>query len=584
MPKLDIKWYNRKRPHLQIGILKSIASSGLASQKEITSEFTYKPSTISDAFKIMEDADLIRWANVPEFKKGIGRERFYRLSPKGLSVLIDENPSPQEFWMAMIWYCRLNAKAVVKAEFDRYYDRFIQTFVGSFSLHSCFFAGDIFDNLFKKWRKKLFGYQYDDQSRAHGYYHYYDNNKKHAKTIQDYKVLECLLLNRRITIENIASLTQLPEQDIRNILNEYTITPGSNTYSGYANLFEGAYQSDKSIGVTLDFLNHLVVIPIKKGEGQEEKIQKAGEYNGSTYEKYELSLLGVLLMLATKSLMRKRQEQRFSYSDGYYYDTIASNYPDKLPLIFGKWKLLKGALNLDFFTSLFDYLFLDKSEISSLSVLLGGNKEIYDNVRSDTLGKINKFLKVYDEGISTIESDDFSKAYLKKGDEHYQFIQEKLNEIEILLRYTNLKSLAKYMINKKGKSKPDFSSHISLKEKDMPVWKVNEQLIDNRVSEKNINFEDDLSFIEKALADEFSFLFFIGLLRDNNYIASDYPLTTAFITPSPNLVYPKDFLMQTVRSDGDIRKKLKEWINDATVYQKLAYDRMNKIHLELNNS
>jgi hypothetical protein len=219
-----------------------------------------------------------------------------------------------------------------------------------------------------------------------------------------------------------------------------------------------------------------------------------------------------------------------------------------------------------------------------LSVLLGGNKEIYDNVRSDTLGKINKFLKVYDEGISTIESDDFSKAYLKKGDEHYQFIQEKLNEIEILLRYTNLKSLAKYMINKKGKSKPDFSSHISLKEKDMPVWKVNEQLIDNRVSEKNINFEDDLSFIEKALADEFSFLFFIGLLRDNNYIASDYPLTTAFITPSPNLVYPKDFLMQTVRSDGDIRKKLKEWINDATVYQKLAYDRMNKIHLELNNS
>ena len=41
-------------------------------------------------------------------------------------------------------------------------------------------------------------------------------------------------------------------------------------------MFEGAYQSDKSIGVTLDFLNHLVVIPIKKDEGQE-KIQKAGE-------------------------------------------------------------------------------------------------------------------------------------------------------------------------------------------------------------------------------------------------------------------------------------------------------------------
>jgi DNA-binding MarR family transcriptional regulator len=581
MPKLDTKWYKRKKPHLQIGILKSIASSGLASQKEITSQFGYKPSTISDAFKIMEDVDLIRWANVPEFKKGVRRERFYKLLPKGLSVLIDENPSPQEFWMAMIWYCSLNAKSVGKDEFNRYYDRFIQKSVGSFSLHSCFFHGDIFDSLFKKWSRKLFGYQYDDQSRTHGY-NYYNNNNKHPKTTQNYKVLECLLLNRRITIERIASLTQLSEKEIRNILNEYSMTPGSNTYSSYANLFEGAYQSDKSIGVTLDFLNHLVVIPIIKGEGQE-KIQKAGEDSGSTNEKYELSLLGVLLMLATKSLMRQRQEKIFQYSDGDYYNTIASNYHEKLPLIFGKWKLLKDALNFDFFLSLFDYLFLDKSEISSLSVLLGGNKEIYDNIRSDMLGKINKFLKVYDDGISAVQSDDFSKAYLQKGGEHYQFIQEKLNGIEILLRYTSLKSFAKYMINKKGKSEPDFSSHVSLKDKDMPVWKVNQQLIDNRVDEKNINFDDDLPFIEKALADEFSFLVFIGLLRDNDYRSSDYPLTTAFITPSPRLVYPKDFLMQIIRSDVEIRKKLKEWINEAAIYQKLASDKLNEIHLELNN-
>jgi DNA-binding MarR family transcriptional regulator len=582
MPKLDTRWYKRKKPHLQIGILKSIASSGLASQKEITSQFTYKPSTISDAFKIMEDVDLIRWANVPEFKKGVRRERFYKLLPKGLSVLIDENPSPQEFWMAMIWYCSLNAKAVGKDEFNRYYDRFIQKSVGSFSVHSCFFLGDIFDSLFKKWSKKLFGYQYDDQSRVHGY-NYYNKNNKHPKTTQNYKVLECLLLNRRTTIQNIASLTQLSEQEIRKIINEYIIMPGSNTYSRYANLFESAYQSDKSIDVTLDFLNHLVIIPIKKDEGQE-KIQKAGEDSGSTNERYELSLLGVLLMLATKSLMRQRQEKTFSYADRYYYNKIASTYPDKLPLIFGKWKFLKDALNFDFFPSLFDYLFLDRSEISSLSVLLGGNKEIYDNIRSDTLGKINKFLKVYDDGISAVQSDDFSKAYLQKGGEHYQFIQEKLNGIEILLRYTSLKSFANYMINKKGKSEPDFSAHVSLKDKDMPVWKVNEQLIDNRVDEKNINFEDDLPFIEKALADEFSFLFFIGLLRDNDYRSSDYPLTTAFINPSPSLMYPKDFLMQIIRSDVEIRKKLEEWIDEATSYQKLASDRMNEIHLELNNS
>src|SRR6185437_13925330 len=188
---------------------------------------------------------------------------------------------------------------------------------------------------------------------------------------------------------------------------------------------------------------------------------------------------------ATKSLMRQRQEKILSDSDRGYYNTIASNYPDKLPLIFGKWKLLKDALNFDFFLSLFDYLFLDKSEISSLSVLLGGNKEIYDNIRSDTLGKINKFLQVYDDGNSAVQSDDVSKTYLQKKGEHYQFIQEKLNEIEILLRYTNLESFAKYMINKKGKSKPDFSAHVSLKDKHMPVWKVNEQLLANHDNERN---------------------------------------------------------------------------------------------------
>jgi hypothetical protein len=97
-------------------------------------------------------------------------------------VVIDENPSPQEFWMAMIRYCSLNAKDVDKAEFNSCYDRFIQKSVGAFSIHSCFFLGDIFDSLFKKWRRKLFGYQYDDQSRTHGYYYYNNNNNnKHPK-------------------------------------------------------------------------------------------------------------------------------------------------------------------------------------------------------------------------------------------------------------------------------------------------------------------------------------------------------------------------------------------------------------------
>jgi hypothetical protein len=76
-------------------------------------------------------------------------------------------------------------------------------------------------------------------------------------------------------------------------------------------------------------------------------------------------------------------------------------------------------------------------------------------------------------------------------------------------------------------------------------------------------------------------LFYVGLLRENNHKASDYPLTTGFIRPSPNLVYPKDFLIQIVASDDQIRNKLREWITESTNYQKLALEKMDQICLQL---
>jgi hypothetical protein len=179
------------------------------------------------------------------------------------------------------------------------------------------------------------------------------------------------------------------------------MTQSDNNYY-YANLYETVYQSSRSIDVTTDFLNHLIIAPVEekkkgveKGEGEEEK---------NDNKKYELSLIGVLLMLAIRSFTI-RDKLNIQSSANFSYNKIASNYKEKLPLIFGKWQLLKGVLDFHFFPSIFDYLFLDKSEILSLSVLLGGNKEIHDNVRSSALSIINKFFVIYDEGISAIESD-----------------------------------------------------------------------------------------------------------------------------------------------------------------------------------
>ena len=88
--------------------------------------------------------------------------------------------------------------------------------------------------------------------------------------------------------------------------------------------------------------------------------------------------------------------------------------------------MLKQVLKFkfDFFPSIFDYLFLDKYEILSLSTLLGGNKEIYDNIKSAALNTINKFFIIYNDGSSAVESEDFPKEFLEN--KHYKLIQDKL--------------------------------------------------------------------------------------------------------------------------------------------------------------
>ncbi len=84
--------------------------------------------------------------------------------------------------------------------------------------------------------------------------------------------------------------------------------------------------------------------------------------------------------------------------------------------------------------------------------------------------------------------------------------------------------------------------------KTIPSWTL-DKLYANNMEQEDFSLENDLHLIENALADEFSFLFYIGLLRDNNHKTSDYPLTTGFIRPNPKSLYPTDFLMQIVNSD-----------------------------------
>ena len=66
-----------------------------------------------------------------------------------------------------------------------------------------------------------------------------------------------------------------------------------------------------------------------------------------------------------------------------YYDKIAHNYQDKLPLVFGKWNLLKNVLKL-FSAYNFDIVLsreMRSRDFDKISITRGGNKELYDSIR-----------------------------------------------------------------------------------------------------------------------------------------------------------------------------------------------------------
>ena len=81
------------------------------------------------------------------------------------------------------------------------------------------------------------------------------------------------------------------------------------------------------------------------------QVQIRAEENRKDYTKpIELSLFGLILVLTLiryydmDKLKQGLYYNNISFVD--YYDTIASKYRDKLPLIFGKWHLLKDILGL----------------------------------------------------------------------------------------------------------------------------------------------------------------------------------------------------------------------------------------------
>ena len=394
MPISKKNWYPRKRPTLQIKILRAIRLEGQLSKRmaEVCTRSDY--SDVSDAID-----KLLRRKRIKISSPGIaGRrdKRYYGLTGKGLEAFVDETTSPEEFWKAIIWYCRLSEKDLSINEFEKYYDYFESKYIGHSGIHNYFFQSLFFNRLINKWFEENCTSNINEVSLSQ-------------------KILECIAMNRAVTLQELVKKIGTSEESIKEVLNRYTMkldypaayhVTNEKMRGEYSAIYK--YNNDKY----RDFLSHMLII--SKNTNQDIR--------------YELSLFGIMLTIAIiryhhigidNVLLHNPNNRTASLGLFYedislkeYYDRIVSNYQeDKLPLIFGKWEILKKELGSMFLYDNFDFFFYKKAFSVNMdtTIWLGGNKEFYDNIQRLAY-KVAELLNViYIEGRDILEGCQVNK-------------------------------------------------------------------------------------------------------------------------------------------------------------------------------
>ncbi len=92
-----------------------------------------------------------------------------------------------------------------------------------------------------------------------------------------------------------------------------------------------------------------------------------------------------------------------SISSEAYFEKIADNYEQKLPLVFGKRRLLKkflGASMIDNFDVILDRMIRAKQ--LETSICQGGNKEFYESIDSIIKSTRNEMAKIQAVGLEQL--------------------------------------------------------------------------------------------------------------------------------------------------------------------------------------
>ena len=336
----DALAFERKPPKLKFNILEILALRGRCSKTGLKNEL--KHSYYPDISHSVDDLNHGEYIRCADKKSGRGKVQvYYAITEKGLKALLYyDNFNPIRFWEILHGYCRNSDEIVTLDKIDELYQNLIRRLL-NYSVHGFTFQLDNFDYLCNNWFQEEIV------------------NSNRITPLQ--KVIEILASYRKITFEKLLEKIDEPKKRVKEILHNYSYTsiPEESLPFGMPN--QGS----------VDFLIQNIIITNQD----------------AAKPTYELSLFGVMLCLV---LIRYNDMDRLKgglyfkeSSFEEYYDLVASNCKEKLPLIFGKWNQLKGILKV--FT-LYNFDIILDSEIRSNnkdlpSVRRGGNKELIEGIR-----------------------------------------------------------------------------------------------------------------------------------------------------------------------------------------------------------
>jgi hypothetical protein len=514
-------------------------------KKRATEETGSHYPDVSDAVNALSENKLIKFSYA-NFRSKRRPEQFYKITLNGFKAFIYCNPSPSEFWEALDKYCKLCKGKIGWNTFDSLYLQFEKGYLGYSTNHGYFFQFEFVDRLFDKSLK-------DNKMRI-----YVPFNEQYCRIpgfVMFQRVLECLGMNRLLTLEELCRHIEeqrhifeqeylknnkeyltgertVNKQEIERVLERYSLS------ADYVRPYRStrpdlSYEYDQRIKEYVDFVQHLVVTHRNDKDG---------------YMRYELSLFGIALLLSLKAYYFLNPEMLFYNNITFeeYCKRLALNYKDKLPLVFGKWEALTNntfGRNM-IAAEILNHLFYNRARNAKLetSILLGGVKEHYEGIEVLTKQTFSKLKDIHDCGRYFAEQ-------LGQSENNYQLLfSRKLDEIYNLLRSMDLE---KFM---EGLWDGSDSDKCYLKKNPSSVY------------------EEELMNMERAYADEISFLYYIFLYVHDPHIDVYEPVystyfPTVFKQIDTQKAHPPPLFLNIINTDNNVREMVVHWTNDSAKCQ-----------------